>query len=193
MNTGQELRILGICGSLRAKSMNMYALRKAGQLMAEVGMKLEIAGIADIPLYNQDVQDRGYPESVARLRKAIAESDAVYFASPEYNFSVTGVLKNAIDWCSRPPDQPFQHKPVAMLTVSEGPLGGARNQYELRKVLAQIWAMPLPRPEIFIGSYAVKFDAQGNLTDQATLKILATQMTAFRDWIIRMKRAFGPD
>ncbi len=193
MSTGQSLRILGICGSLRAKSMNMYALKKAGQFMAEVGMKLEITSIADIPLYNQDVEDRGYPESVARLRKAIAESDAVYFASPEYNFSVTGVLKNAIDWCSRPPDQPFMNKPVAMLSVSVGLLGGIRNQYELRKILAQIWAMPLPRPEIIIGNYSVKFDAQGNLTDQATLEILATQMTAFKDWIIRMKRAFGPN
>lgn len=193
MNAEQNLRILGICGSLRAKSMNMAALRKAGELMAGIGMTLEIMSLADIPMYNEDVREKGFPEPVARLRRAVAACDAVYFASPEYNFSITGVLKNAIDWCSRPPDQPFQNKPVAMLTVSEGPLGGARNQYELRKVLVQIWAMPLPRPEIFIGSYAVKFDAEGSLTDQATLKILATQMTAFKDWTIRMKRAFGPN
>lgn len=180
-------RILGICGSLREKSYNMYALKAAGGLMPE-GMTLEIAGIAEIPLFNQDVCDKGFPPAVATLRGQIAQADGLLFASPEYNYSVSGVLKNAIDWASRAPDQPFQSKPVAMFSATVGIKGGVSGQYDLRKILAQLGTFPLVRPEVFIGLEASKFDAAGNLTDETTRKFMTDQMLAFREWITRVKK-----
>lgn len=182
-----DLRILGLCGSLRRKSFNMAALRAAGELMP-AGMRLEIAEIADIPLFNQDLFDAGLPAPVQRLRAQIAAADGVLIASPEYNFSVTAPLKNAIDWASRPPDQPFQDRPVAIFSAAIGPLGGARVQYDLRKILVQLWAQVLPRPEVFIGMAASKFDADGRLTDETTRKFLGDLLAGFKDWIARTAR-----
>ena len=181
------VRILGVCGSLREKSYNMYALKAERALMPE-DMELEIASIADIPLFNQDVCDKGFPPPVAAFRAQIAKADGLLFACPEYNYSVSGVLKNAIDWASRPPDQPFQNKPVAMFSASAGLKGGVSAQYELRKILAQLGAFLLVRPEVFIGMEAAKFDAGGNLTDQTTRKFMTDQMIAFREWIARVKK-----
>ena len=180
-------RVLGICGSLREKSYNMYALKTARELMPE-GMGLEITSIADIPLFNQDVCDKGFPAPVAAFRTQIAQADGLLFACPEYNYSVSGVLKNAVDWASRPPDQPFQNKPVAMFSASVGLKGGVSAQYDLRKILAQLGTFALVRPEVFIGMEASKFDAGGNLTDQTTRKFMTDQMIAFRDWIARVKK-----
>lgn len=182
------LRIAGVCGSLRGKSYNRYALKAAGESMPE-GMTLEIAEIDEIPMYNQDTQERdGFPPPVLQLREAIAQADGLVIATPEYNFSVPGVLKNAIDWLSRMRNQPFRDKPVAILSATLGPLGGARVQYDLRRILQPFWTMILPRPEIFIGMAASKFDPEGRLTDETTRKFLTDQMTGFRDWIIRVKR-----
>ena len=111
------LRILGICGSLRQKSYNMAALKVAGELMP-ADMALTVTGYADVPLYNQDVQDKGFPESVQRLNKEIIEADGLLIASPEYNYSVAGVLKNAIDWLSRLQPQPFRNKPIAIISAA---------------------------------------------------------------------------
>lgn len=182
-----ELRILGICGSLRVKSYNMYALRTAGELMP-AGMALEIASIADIPLFNQDVCDKGFPPPVAAFRERIAQADGLLFACAEYNFSVSGVLKNAIDWASRPPAQPFQNKPVAMFSATAGLKGGVSAQYDLRKILAQLDTFLMVRPEVFIGQEAAKFDAEGKLTDATTRKFMTDQLAAFRDWIARVKK-----
>lgn len=180
------LNILGISGSLRAKSFNTLALHAAGTLMPE-GMSLTIASYGDIPLYNQDTQDQGMPASVIRLRDEIARADGVLVASPEYNFSISGVLKNAIDWLSRLPDQPFKGKPVALLSASGGPLGGARAQYDVRKILGSQDALVLLKPEIFIGQAQNRFDAGGKLTDEATRTLLGAQMLAFQAWIARVK------
>lgn len=180
-------RILGICGSLREKSYNMYALKAAGGLMPE-GMTLEIASIAEIPMFNQDVCDKGFPPPVAEFRARIAQADGLLFATPEYNYSVSGVLKNAIDWASRAPDQPFQNKPVAMFSATRGLKGGVSAQYELRKVLAQLDTFLMVRPEVFIGMEASKFDAAGKLTDETTRKFMTDQLVAFRDWIGRVKK-----
>jgi chromate reductase len=180
------LNILGISGSLRTKSMNTYALQAAGQLMPE-GMKLTITSLADIPLYNQDVQDQGIPASVTRLCDEIARADGLLIASPEYNFSISGVLKNAIDWLSRTPVQPFKNKPVALLSATGGPLGGARNQYDVRKILGALDALVLLKPEIFMGMAQNRFDAEGKLTDAATTKLLSDQMIALQAWIARVK------
>lgn len=181
-----DLKILGVCGSLRKASFNMAALRACNELMPQ-GMSMKVATIGDIPLFNQDVFDAGLPESAKRLRAEVAEADGVLIASPEYNFSLTPALKNAIDWASRPPNQVWQDKPIAVFSASGGPLGGARVQYDLRRILGQLWGHVLPRPEVFIGSAQSKFDAQGKLTDEATRKFLTDLMAGFKDWIVRMQ------
>jgi chromate reductase len=180
------MKILGICGSLRKASFNMAALRACPELMPP-GMTLHIAALGDIPIYNQDVFDAGIPETVKRFRAEVAAADGLLIASPEYNFSVTAPLKNAIDWGSRPPNQVFQDKPIALFSASAGPMGGARVQYDLRRILGQLWGHVLPRPEVFIGSAQGKFDAQGRLTDETTRKFLADLLTGFKAWIVRMK------
>jgi chromate reductase len=182
-----DLKVLGICGSLRKKSFNMAALRAAGELVPP-GMSLHITSIADLPMFNQDVLDAGMPEPVKRFRAEVAQADGVLIASPEYNFSVTPPLKNAIDWASRPPDQVWQDKPIAIFSVAPGPVGGARVQYDLRKILVQIWGLVLPRPEVFIGNAASKFDAELRLTDETTRKFLSDLLVGFKAWIIRMQR-----
>ena len=181
-----DFKILGICGSLRKASLNMAALRACSELMPQ-GMALQITSLADLPIYNQDVFDAGMPESVKRLRGEITAADGLLIASPEYNFSVPAPLKNAIDWGSRAPNQVFHDKPVAIFSVTPGPVGGARVQYDLRRILGQLWGHVLPRPEVFIGNAAGKFDAQGRLTDETTRKFLSELLAGFKDWIIRMQ------
>ena len=180
-----SINVLGICGSLRAKSFNRSALLAAAELMP-AGMQMTVADYADVPLFNQDVQDKGFPEAVMRLAQQIREADALLIASPEYNFSISGVLKNAIDWLSRVPAPPFKDKPVAILSATMGPLGGARQQYELRKVLGCQEALVLLKPEVFIGQAQTKFDAEGKLTDAATRKAVTDQMLALERWIARV-------
>ena len=182
-----ELKILGISGSLRKGSFNTAALKICADLMP-AGMKMtSYARLDDIPLFNQDVFDAGLPESAKRFRAEVEAADGLLIASPEYNFSLSAALKNAIDWASRPPNQAFQDKPVAIFSASGGPLGGARVQYDLRRILGQLWAHVLPRPEVFIGAAQTKFDAQGKLTDEATKKFLADLLVGFKTWIERMQ------
>jgi chromate reductase, NAD(P)H dehydrogenase (quinone) len=181
-----DLKILGISGSLRKNSYNTAALRVCEELMP-AGMRMTYARIDDIPLFNQDVFDAGIPESAKRFRAEVAAADGLLIASPEYNFSMSAALKNAIDWGSRPPNQVFQDKPVAIFSATQGPLGGPRNQYDLRRVLTQLWGHVLPRPEVFIGAAQTKFDASGKLTDEATRKFLAELVVGFKAWIERMQ------
>ncbi|MCY7304786.1 MAG: NAD(P)H-dependent oxidoreductase [Rhodoferax sp.] len=180
-----SLNVLGICGSLRANSANRHALAAAAELMPAT-MQLTVADYSELPLYNQDVQDRGMPAAATRLAEQIRAADALLIASPEYNFSVSGVLKNAIDWMSRVPPQPFKDKPVALLSATAGPLGGARHQYELRKILGGLDALVLTKPEVFIGLCQTKFDANGVLVDPATRKVVTDQMLALEVWINRV-------
>lgn len=181
------MKVLGISGSLRKASLNTAALKACAELMP-AGMTLDIAEIGDLPLFNQDVFDAGMPEPVKRFRAAVAAADGVLIASPEYNFSVTPALKNAIDWASRPPNQSWQDKPVAIFSAAPGPLGGARVQYDLRRILGQLWAHVLPRPEVFIGVAPSKFDTQGKLTDETTRKFLSDLLLGFSQWIPRMQK-----
>jgi chromate reductase len=164
----------------------MAALRACHELMP-TGMSMRIADISALPIFNQDVFDAGLPEPAKRFRAEVAAADGVLIASPEYNFSVTPALKNAIDWASRPPDQVWQDKPIAIFSASVGPMGGARVQYDLRRILGQIWGHVLPRPEVFIGSAQGKFDAQGQLIDETTRKLLRDLLAGFKPWIERMK------
>ncbi len=130
-----ELKVLGISGSLRKASYNTALLKACAELMP-AGMKMTYARIDDIPLFNQDVFDAGLPEPAKRFRAEVAAADGLLIASPEYNFSLSAALKNAIDWGSRPPNQVFQDKPIAIFSASQGPMGGARVQYDLRRILA---------------------------------------------------------
>jgi chromate reductase len=138
-------------------------------------------------MYNQDVFDAGIPAPAKRFYDELAAADGVLIASPEYNFSLPPLLKNAIDWVSKMPNQPFNNKPIAVFSASQGPLGGARVQYDLRRILVQLWGLVLPRPEVFIGAAQTKFDKDGKLTDEATKKFLADLVAGFKPWIERMR------
>jgi chromate reductase, NAD(P)H dehydrogenase (quinone) len=182
------MNVIGISGSLRKGSFNTAALR-AAQGLAPEGMMIERAEIGDLPLYNDDIRAAGFPPPAERLRAQIAAADAVLLVTPEYNYSISGVLKNAIDWASRPPNQPFEAKPVAIMGASPGLFGSARAQYHLRQMLIFLNAMPLNRPEVMIGQAQNKFDADGNLTDEPTREFIRKLLVALRDWTDRLKRS----
>jgi chromate reductase len=183
-----SLAVLGLCGSLRAASYNRAALDAAGRLMPP-GMRLQFGSFAGFPLYDADEQARGWPPAVLELGRAVARADAVLIASPEYNFSVPGGLKNALDWLSRLPEAPFRGKPVAILGAATGPVGTARMQYDLRRILHFLDARVLLKPEVFIAHAATRFDAEGRLTDETTLKFLGEQMRALQRWTMREQAA----
>ena len=181
------LDIVGLCGSLRKASINRHALHLAGELMP-ASMKLDIVEWRDFPVFDGDVLAAGLPPAVAALRERIRRADGVLIATPEYNFSIPGGLKNAIDWLSRGDDQPFAQKPLAMFSASPGPVGGARVQYDLRKVFLFLNAATLVKPEVFIGMAGGKFDAEGRCTDEGTKKFVGAQMGAFEKWIAAVRR-----
>jgi chromate reductase len=182
------MKVLGISGSLRKGSFNTAALRAAQDLAPE-GIMITRAEIGDIPLYNEDVKNAGFPPSVERFRSEIAAADALLVVSPEYNFSIPGVLKNAIDWASRPPNQPFNEKPVGIMGASGGLVGTARGQYHLRQVLNGLNAFVMNKPEVFIREAGTKFDKDGNLTDQATKDFISQLLVALAAWTRRMQGA----
>lgn len=180
------LHVVGISGSLRAGSFNGMALRLAGQCMP-ASMTLEVTDWHSVPPFNADVLKQGVPATVAALRERIRRADGLILATPEYNFSIPGMLKNLLDWLSRGDDQPLAGKPVALLSAATGPLGGARVQYDLRRVLLFVDAMVLVKPEVFIGQAQAKFSAEGECTDEATRHFVEAQMTAFARWITRAR------
>ncbi|MFL5167214.1 MAG: NADPH-dependent FMN reductase [Microvirga sp.] len=182
------MNVIGISGSLRKGSFNTAALR-AAQGLAPEGMTIERAEIGDLPLYNDDVRAAGFPPPAERLRAQLAAADAILLVTPEYNYSISGVLKNAIDWASRPPSQPFEAKPVAIMGASPGLFGSARAQYHLRQMLIFLNAMPLNRPEVMIGQAQNKFDADGNLTDEPTREFVRKLLVALRDWTERLQKS----
>ena len=186
MSDGGTVRIIGISGSLRAGSFNTAALR-AAQELAPAGMMIERFDIAPIPLYNEDVKQQGFPPPVADLRQRIKEADGVLLVTPEYNYSISGVMKNTIDWVSRPPDQPFDGKPIAIMGASIGTLGTARAQYHLRQCFVFMNGYVMNRPEVMIAQAPTKFDADGKLTDQPTRDFIAAFLTAFKTWTLRMR------
>src|SRR5215470_8780267 len=129
-------------------------------------MRLEAFDLRGIPLYDGDVEAAGFPERVLRFRDRIADADALLIVTPEYNYSMSGVLKNAIDWASRPPDQPFRGKPVAIAGASMGGFGTARAQYHLRQTCVYLDMHPLNTPEVFVSTAHQKVDSAGRLTDE---------------------------
>ena len=172
-----SISVLGISGSLRASSFNTGLLR-AAQALAPAGMTVAIAGIDDIPLYREEVYQAGFPPAVETLRQQIGAADALLIATPEYNYSFSGVLKNAIDWVSRPPAQPFGGKPIGIVGASPGRLGTARAQYHLRQVLVCLNAQTLNKPEVMVSGAANAFDANGRLTDEIAQKGIADMLQA---------------
>ena len=181
MSDARPISVLGICGSLRQASFNLAALRTAIELKPP-GMEVTIADISQIPLYNEDVRAQGFPPPVETLRQQIKAADALLFACPEYNYSMSGVLKNAIDWASRPPDQPFAGKPVAILGAAAGMAGSARAQHNLRQTCVFLDMHPLNKPEVLIFQAHNKFDANGALTDDVARGLIGDLMAALLGW-----------
>jgi chromate reductase, NAD(P)H dehydrogenase (quinone) len=181
MSGAKAISVLGVCGSLRKGSYNMAALRTAIELKPQ-GMTIEIADISTFPLYNEDVRAQGFPPPVETFRNQIRAADALLFACPEYNYSMSGVLKNAIDWASRPPDQPFAGKPVAIIGAGAGMAGTARAQYDLRRSCVFLDMHPLNKPEVLIGQAHTKFDAEGGFADEAGRGFIRDLLFALEQW-----------
>jgi chromate reductase len=180
----RPIRVLGIAGSLRAGSYNKAALRTALELVPE-GMTIETFDIAPIPIYNADTATPP-PPAVAELIAKVTAANAILFVTPEYNFSIPGGLKNAIDWFSRDPNKGYAGKAVGIMGAAGGPLGTARAQYHLRQTCVFLDMHPVNKPEVFIGNAATKFDAQGHLTDETTKGFIAQLLVALRDWARRI-------
>ena len=185
MSEERGINVLAICGSLRQGSFNKAALRTAIEEKPP-GMTIDTADIGSIPLYNEDVRVLGFPPPVERLRSQIAAADALLFVTPEYNYSMPGVLKNAIDWASRPPDQPFAGKPVSIMGAAAGMAGSARAQYDLRRSMVFLDMHPINKPEVLIGQAQTKFDEQGNLKDDIARNLLRDVMVNLAAWARRI-------
>ncbi|HEX8921001.1 MAG TPA: NADPH-dependent FMN reductase [Pyrinomonadaceae bacterium] len=181
-----KLNILGIAGSLRKGSFNRSALRAAQQLAPE-GTQLEIFELDGIPGFSEDIE-REPPQKVVELKQKIRASDAILFVTPEYNYSIPGVLKNAIDWASRPyGDSAWNDKPVAIMGASVGALGTARAQYHLRQVFVFLNMHAVNQPEVMIANASQRFDEQGNLTDEKTKELIGKLLENLAAWTRQLR------
>ncbi len=184
----EPIKLVAFCGSLRKASFNRLALQAFIERLP-AGAKAEIVEIGDWPLYDADVQAQGFPAPVQAAQQKMLAADGIVFATPEYNYSVSGVLKNAIDWLSRTTPQPFAAKPVAMFGAAGGPLGTARAQYHLRQMMVFLDGRPVNKPEVMIGAAQTKF-VDGKFTDEAGAKLLA-DLGASLALAIRQAKAAG--
>jgi chromate reductase, NAD(P)H dehydrogenase (quinone) len=183
----ENFKILGIVGSLRQASFNKGLMKAAQSLLSE-GMSLTVADISGLPLFNEDLESN-VPSQVTNFKSQIEEADAILIATPEYNYSIPGVLKNAIDWASRPyGNNSFDGKPVGIMGASVGMLGTARAQYHLRQIFVFLNVHPLNRPEIMVPFAAQNFDDQGNLTNEKTKKAIAQMLQSLVEWSHTLKR-----
>jgi chromate reductase len=181
----QSIRILGIAGSLRRRSYNRSVLRAATQLVPP-DASIETFELDGIPGFNQD-EEQNPPPKVVELKRRVREADAILIVTPEYNYSIPGVLKNAIDWASRPyGDSAWSGKPVAIMGASIGTIGTARAQYHLRQVFVFLNMFPVNQPEVMIGNASERFDAGGNLTDETTKKLIRQLLENLKDWTERL-------
>ena len=182
----KTLNILAFAGSLRKDSYNKMLLRAAVDL-APKDATIKLFDLEEIPPFNQDFE-QSPPERVKDFKAKIKAADAILIVTPEYNYSVPGVLKNAIDWCSRPVgDNSWEGKPVAIMSASTGMLGGARAQYHLRQIFVTLDMRPINKPEIMVNFAAQKFDEKGNLTDDKTKELIRTLLTALVTWTRRLQ------
>ena len=181
-----KLKILGIAGSLRKGSFNRAALRAAQQLAPE-GIEIEVFELDGIPGFSEDIE-REPPEKVVELKEKIRAADAILFVTPEYNYSIPGVLKNAIDWASRPyGDSAWNDKPVAIMGASVGALGTARAQYHLRQVFVFLNMHAVNQPEVMISNASQRFDEQGNLTDEKTKELIGQLLQKLAAWTRQLR------
>lgn len=181
----RQVRILGIAGSLRRESYNRATLRAATQLVPD-GATIETFEIDGLPGFNQD-EEQSPPARITELKRRIRESDAILFVTPEYNYSVPGVLKNAIDWASRPyGENAWDGKPAAIMGASIGMMGTGRAQYHLRQMMVFLNMFPINQPEVMIANAAERFDADGNLTDDMTKKFIRQLLQGLVDWTRRI-------
>jgi chromate reductase, NAD(P)H dehydrogenase (quinone) len=177
--------VLAISGSLRAGSFNTHLLRAVASRAPDT-LRLDIITPRGVPLYDGDVEQRdGIPPIVEDLKERVRAADALVIATPEYNFSVPGVLKNMIDWLSRGENQPFNGKHIGIMGASTSLVGTARAQYHLRMTLQALEGIVMPRPEIFVSRAGDKFASDGTLTDEATEKLIGTWLKHYEPWARR--------
>jgi chromate reductase len=185
MSDPAPLRICGLAGSLRQGSYNR-ALLRAAKALAPPGLVIDVFDLVEVPLYNGDVEAAGDPPGVAALKAAIRGAHGVLFVTPEYNHGVPGVMKNALDWASRPPREAVMNaKPVGIIGASPGITGSARGQSQLRQAFEFTNSYCMPQPEVLVFKAHEKFDAQGELTDEPTRQFLARYLVAFEAWVRR--------
>lgn len=163
------LTLLGLCGSLRKRSLNAALLRTVAETLPPEARLIEYTGLGDIPLFNSDL---GEPEAVTALKSAIREANGLVIATPEYNYSIPGVLKNALDWASRPQPSPLRGKPVGIIGCAQGMSGTMRAQYHLRQILVFSDSPTLNQPEVLIPRAHERFDQDGKLTDESTRELV---------------------
>ena len=183
-----RVHILGICGSLRRESLNALALRVAAGALPK-GATMKDADIDGLPPYDEDVREQGIPQSVRKLAEKVRRADALLIVTPEYNYSIPGVLKNALDWVSKTKGQPFRRKPVALMGASPELAGTSLAQHHLRQILVCLNACVLPEPEVMIGAADKKFDTAGNLHDEKAQAAIRNLMSALVDWTRRLRRS----
>jgi chromate reductase len=183
----EQIRIVGLAGSLRRASFNRGLIRAAAE-SAPAGTTIDVFDLADIPLFNQDVEDAGEPASVAAFKQAIAIADAVLVATPEYNHGVPGVLKNAIDWASRPrATSPLGDKPIAIMGASPGRGSTARAQAQLRDMFVFTGACEMPLPELLVGAAGTHFSDDGDVTDPELRASIVELVRALDRWARRLR------
>lgn len=184
MTTYTPIHVLGISGSLRRDSYNSALLRAAAELMPPE-MTLEIFDLSHLPMFNPD-SEKPFPDAVVELRTKLAQADALLIATPEYNGSISGALKNAIDWASRSPKQPLNGKPTAIIGISTGNFGTLRAQLHLRQILTHVGALTLGKPEVLVGRAEQAFDVQGHLADPTTRGFLRDLLSSLAEWTSRV-------
>ncbi|AFM41849.1 putative flavoprotein [Desulfosporosinus acidiphilus SJ4] len=176
----KTIKIIGLTGSLREKSYNMAALRASAELLPE-WVTLEILDLSSIPFFNEDIESEGVPQVVADFKRRLAEADAILISTPEYNYSIPPVLKNALDWASRGTELPLSGKPLAIMSASPDMLGGARVQYHLRQVCLRLRSQTLKSPKVLITNAKNKFDQDGKLIDNLARKSISKLLQALLD------------
>ncbi|MBD0380468.1 NADPH-dependent FMN reductase [Paenibacillus sedimenti] len=184
---GQGIRIIGLCGSTRAGSYNRAILQTAATYFSRNVSYME-ADITMLPFYNQDLE-ANLPESVVHFVELVKSADGLLISTPEYNYSLPGILKNALEWGSRPTfDFPLNEKPVAIIGASRGMFGPVRSHMHLRDVLFGCNAAPISRPEVYINYSSTKIDANGNVTDESTITLLKTAVEELTNQVVAKKR-----
>jgi chromate reductase, NAD(P)H dehydrogenase (quinone) len=177
-----NLKLLGICGSLRKSSFNRQALNLCKELIPDA-TNMEIVELSEIPLYNADLELVNFPPVIKSIKAKILQAQGILIASPEYNYSVSGVLKNTLDWISRPPSEiPLDNKAVAILSASSSRFGGARSQQHLRQILAALGAHVMPQPELYIPQAQKLFIENEPIEEKTTIRIQSF-LKAFIDYI----------